>query len=880
MKRIFPRSLTLLVSLLFAAAVLVSVAAYPEVFVMFKHGVVTWSDYNVEYVLTFVLTQFFYQGGIQLWDYYGQIPFDYTLATFGLFKFQNVMTALCYYLLAPFSDYSAELYHHVFIWAYLFSHLFLRVTGIFLLLTRVTGNVWILSAGTVLFSVFFSQPAFLWGSFSFSYVPLFLYFILRFFERLELSYLSAMFLFFVVCLGTSIIHTGYMYVAVHFFVISALAWSLVVNRQGWRDLISRCKGFQWFHWRNAVFLLLIALVVVGPYAYCVKVGFKEVAFEEANSRISELFSISFYFKKLQISLADPRFFFKDTLNFEWAMNPTVFFGCAIFILALTGLVLSRKSVKWVFGLAVLLLWLLNHPRESLNIGHIAHWINALTNPIKNFPRSYYVSSYVSLAYFLMPLAALGVAELLALYRGRQHSHRRWGILIASIILLMVTSAPLLPADSRHYLLASAGAAVVSMAWFAWRRSPSARRSLAATIVLICLADIGLVIDYSKQLFSRSTEIKPAIFAIAPKAGSVGFEFHNPKIFPFKEYATSHFSFDDETHLWFPRGLSGNVHHMINHKINFLYINGHSPRHKAYEQWIDDKEMADYIEQNTRVVYLAQQAVKASPGTMGWITSSGHAQDVVMVDDPSGKLNLPERPREELVKFNEEIRYAQEAGLFKFDTMLHNTYHVKGDMIIFIMGLPKEFPKHLSTTLFPEDQKSLHFYAQLPDKSWLEFTPAQGDLIRPYTFDVQNIKEGQLTAAIPKNTYLSKLNYNFLFAYDRNEGVLNIWRSQYDNLGMTYRAGRDGWLVFQYPYSAHWKITIDGKGTDYYRVNKSFIGVPVSKGDHKILVQYNPGSFLRTALLLSVILTTLGLPALILFGLRNEQKEFDREKADE
>jgi len=160
MKKYF-RSDFIIVLALFLAAVLVSVAAYPEVFVNFKTSSVLWNDYNIDYALSFVLTNFIYQGGIQLWDYFGQMPFFHTYAVFGFFKFPNVVTALAYSVLAPFSENSGRLFAHVFVWADLMTLLFIRIIGIFLLLKTVTKNRVILTIGTVIFAVFFDRRQYL-----------------------------------------------------------------------------------------------------------------------------------------------------------------------------------------------------------------------------------------------------------------------------------------------------------------------------------------------------------------------------------------------------------------------------------------------------------------------------------------------------------------------------------------------------------------------------------------------------------------------------------------------------------------------------------------------------------------------------------------------
>ena len=69
-------------------------------------------------------------------------------------------------------------------------------------------------------------------------------------------------------------------------------------------------------------------------------------------------------------------------------------------------------------MGVLFLWLLSFPREGINIGLIAHWINVLTNPLKTITRSYQMAGQSMLPYLLMPLAVMGIEAMLELYRGK------------------------------------------------------------------------------------------------------------------------------------------------------------------------------------------------------------------------------------------------------------------------------------------------------------------------------------------------------------------------------------------------------------------------------------------------------------------------------
>jgi hypothetical protein len=178
---------------------------------------------------------------------------------------------------------------------------------------------------------------------------------------------------------------------------------------------------------------------------------------------------------------------------------------------------------------------------------------------------------------------------------------------------------------------------------------------------------------------------------------------------------------------------------------------------------------------------------------------------------------------------------------------------------------------MATSWFAEEQRYLHFLVEGENQKWHEFQQAQGELIRPYTFDAQNIKEGILTAAFPKDDFGGQKKFILYYPSRDNYGVTGLWRRQFDNLGIIYNAPKDGWLVCHYPYDTKFKISVDGREVKYYRTNKSFIGFPLAHGEHKILIQYWPQAALRFLLLISAILTTIGLPLLIFLGLRWEQK---------
>ena len=865
MKKYFQSNFVIVTALFLVAALLLT-AVYPEIFITFKTSFILWSDYCIDYPLTFVLTNFFYQGGIQLWDFFGQMPYFHTYAVFGLFKFPNVMTAMVYYALAPFSEDSGRLFHHVFAWVNLMTLLFIRLAGIFLLLKTVTRNRVILTAGTVIFAGFFSQWAFLKGGFYMSYFPLGMYFIVRFFQGLQWRYLAAMFLFFIISLGNGVHYGGYMYLPMHFFMVTGILW-----RAFFRPSSSNSTNvYSWksFRWESMRWVILVAAFIVAPYAYIIKFGFPDLAFDQANSRISHPFSPQWYFHNPDLDLGNPGSMFSGVLNMHTGFD-TFYLGLSFLFLAMAGLVLSRNALKWFFGIGVAFLWFLSFPREGINIGLIAHWINALTNPLKAIPRAYQYPFQSMLPYLLMPLVVMGIESMRELYDGKKYSGAAVLALGTTMFSMVFSGITALHFGSKVYMVTCTMVMMAAMALIYFKDSSQARAFLLGTLCLLFVMDIFFIIHQSKMKLAPFIR-KPTVLDVSPSSGMVGYDFENPAIFPYRYSYTLHFSYRDEVYLWFPHAVSSDLHHVINQGLNYTYLNGYNPRHVEFAKWLNDPPMLAYLKQNNEFIFLAQAAINASPDALSRICSAGLARQVVEVEDPHRELQLPDEwPGNVMNQGQKDLQYSQISAALE-DVTERSEYHLQGDMIVYNWHLPLNFPAHLATSFFPAEQRYLRFFIEGTEQHWQELQPTQGELIRPYTFDVQNIEKGDLKAAFPMNDFPLHRKCVLFYPSSENQGVEGLWRRQFDNLGITYRAKRNGWFVGHYPYDSKWRISVDGKTVPYYRVNESFVGFPLSQGEHKILIQYWPHSPLRALLLISALLTTFGLPVLIFLGLKWEQ----------
>ena len=68
------------------------------------------------------------------------------------------------------------------------------------------------------------------------------------------------------------------------------------------------------------------------------------------------------------------------------------------------------------------------------------------------------------------------------------------------------------------------------------------------------------------------------------------------------------------------------------------------------------------------------------------------------------------------------------------------------------------------------------------------------------------------------------------------------------------------------------VPVDGKITRYWRMNKSFMAVPIIQGPHLLSVQYEPHTWLRWGLFTALIAALVSFFGVFLAALRSEDKQ--------
>ena len=77
---------------------------------------------------------------------------------------------------------------------------------------------------------------------------------------------------------------------------------------------------------------------------------------------------------------------------------------------------------------------------------------------------------------------------------------------------------------------------------------------------------------------------------------------------------------------------------------------------------------------------------------------------------------------------------------------------------------------------------------------------------------------------------------------------------------------------RYPFDPKWQLTIDDKVTELHKIDTYFMGFPLPKGQHKILMEYWPQSPLRLYLILSMLGIILGFFGSVWYGMISYSEE--------
>ncbi len=842
----------------------------PYVLITHQISFITSLDTATHYIGGFTLLSNLYHGGIQLWNPYDQMPLAFHHLTGTIYNFGNITTALAYVVLSPYVSFPGELFHAIFSVTFFVCALFIRVAGIYLLLSRFCPSRAVLFFATVYGAVVL-QPDLLAGfgvAELYSFFPLLTHFILNFFERFRLKdFLLSLGVMAIAIFDFNLTALEYFYQGIHFLILVCMVWAIAKNWKNHRRLFPAGGIFaQWlkaeFNPRNLykiAFVLFFCAVLLLPNIYMLLANYQDYDVAHETSRMKNPLSIKAYFSRAFEVAPQKEFLWRmvDFYNNRWDSS-WLFLGFVLIFLVLSGIILSLEDRKYIFMAVAILFWMLNHPRQMISWGSLAHWINALTNPLKFLPRSSGMTGVFLLSFVLLPLATMGMQSLYDLWVRKSTPPAktlRLALLALSLTGLVVLNFSKVSHPAQWYLLGESAVIflIIRFLWSPLSPTPNGHvvKGLGIGLFLALMIPEILAMRFYIANCWDNNVVSPRLVKGLEKRGFIGVDYQNPEILPRRDYYNNFLvqspggAIRNAFLVKTPLNMPGLFYRYTNLRKQFGPPENHFPRHRMFSELASDRSLQEYVLRDTVMYFFTDQAVASGEGVLEEILKEHRERGVVMAEgifpNESTTLGGLTENREPLKK--------RQVFLTKVDLPLEaSKISIRDKLVYYAFELPEDFPDHLSTGIFSIDQ--LLFQVHMGQRA---LKPVQGQFVRPGTFDLQNVSTRQLIVAVSLDDIPQDPGFTFYYLPGGSANLGKIWKNQPDNFGFDYTAPQDGWLVLHFPYDKKWQATLDGQGVPIHRVNKIFMGLALKQGEHKILLRYWPGTLLRPLIGLSLVL---------------------------
>ena len=853
------------ISMVFLLSLIVFSISFPE-FHIFPSVCLYEQYFNQGYTSAAIAANQFYNGGIQLWDRYDQMPYAYYTLTIGFYKIFEVLTTIVYACLSPLMWDQAKAFHHIYSIVFVCTNLFLKVVGSYLLLRRFVTVKGVLYAAVIFLSVFFSRQLVCDGSYFPSFYPLAIHLALNVFEKAALRDLFLFIMYMAVLISYSMIYGLYLYCNLHFLILSAGIWCVWENRKDGKVILANIIKEGKAQWPIFLLLTLIGILMVAPNLYMIIHSLKDFYFNEQSTRVHDMWSRNSYLFKM-VPQGEP------VKNYLWLSSRFLehhegylcpFIGCGVMFFSLAGLIFSSDNRKYIFFISILLLLALASTHSGILADSLksnifvwaAQWITIWTNPIKFVLRDFHEYATHMLPFLFMPLAVMGIEAVYVTYKE--------GLPLRRAILFLLTiyvygGICLGHLQDENFIYVLGMMALMTM-FIIFSIAGDKKSKQIKTILLVAFFVIDMTCSYiyTRGRFSdRGYLAKTQTVVGDPREGVVGLKYTNPQILPFPQFFTSNV-YSLQYNYYIEHGYlnyPGKLFHYTNISKNFIEFDPYLyPRPKAFSSLTKDYVSYKLILLSGPLIYEVGYAVNDTKKDFLKLHYDGMDSDVVLIRNGQN-LDLGKQiPAKIQPRQGPKYKFNVFSGQFN----RVKTYESEG-LQLYAIPLPSQCPSYEASTFLTMDKLLLGLSAEVAPGRFYDLSPVQGQIVSPMTFDVNNIRKGWIVAGFYKNQILGR--YSFSCAQPL-VGVTDIWKNQEDNLGFDYNALTKGWVMMMSPYDPKWQITMDGHLIKYYLANHAFISFPIAQGKHKILMQYWPHTALRGLLMLSMVLSNIILISII------------------
>ena len=823
--------LTLLIG--YGLSLLAACFLFSDLFWLRDQSFMWHHDAEIPFENTWSIISFFFQGGIQLFDPFDGFNIAYSHLSSGFFTVANVITAFIYMLFYPLYHAPGHAYHDCFSVIFHAVTMCIRTVGGYLLLRRMGLDRLVIVVALVALNTFLSSTMYfgLLTDNLYSYFPLLAYFILNYFEYYRSRDLAAAFFVFVICVANSpFFALGYFYEPVHFLIVSALMMSLLFNRSSmkWRALVQPTL------WKRTLAVLGLSALILLPTGMLAKSLSHD--YYVANSgingtegRIKGIFNSKKYFAPKSETLISPKempFKVVDITN-DWWEKSWIFWGAGIIGFAMFGLVASRRREKYIFGSVLVLIVLSITALDPSSPLSLAHWINALTNPFAFLLRSYHMPILL-MPYVLFVPVALGLQVIHDwAAKGKAVVHWFKRVLLGAGVIALFLTAWDLPVPVKAYAAGVFGL-FGCLGVVMWLPLPKRMRMITAGFLMALIVGIDsnalwqyyVKNQYHGRYFCKDDgrHLKPRMFDDFKQDQPLIIEYQNPAIVPWREFVrilptqTTPAMHSEQNHY-------GLFYKYVALERFFMEPNIYAPRPLIYKGIFNDMDTIRLLAQNTRSVFLSSE------------------QEGGMVQDLGRHVD----------RFDFDLNAA---------VLERRTRFLECQWL-----LPDNFNPFAATGVFTLDQELLKVIL-----NGETYGPVQGALTAPYQFDVNNIRKGYITVALPLKAETQGKVLQLL--YDRSNDMLSVAKNTNDSMRFEFQAGHPGFLKTRLAFDDKWQVNVDGKEVKALKVDKYFLGAQVQEGKHAVELKYWPNAALRWLIALSMVMTFLILGWTIRYAFRS------------
>ncbi|MFA5260981.1 MAG: YfhO family protein [Candidatus Omnitrophota bacterium] len=879
-----------------AVSLLVLAVTFPELMVYRNRSFMFQHDMGIPFENVFTLVSHYFHGGIQLWDRYDQMSYVYSHLSSGLYTLANLFTAGCYILLSPLFRYPAQAFHSVHAICFYGVTVLIRTLGGYCLLKKFVRDPVVIFISLLYLNTFLASTQYcVLTANLYSYLPFVLYFLVGFFQDFRLKdFLGFLLLTTITVAASPLLALGYFYQVVHFFIVASLIVSALSG--GWTRFVARFrKGRTGRNFLFVVFALMLCGIMLLPIFRMADVLTRDFylpgsGLGATEGRIKNMFSVSKYFQVGNSSYSQGNLWIRS-LDFKHNLwrDGWPFIGATALLLSALGLCFSRDNRKYIFLGTIILIVLVNYPRNMASFTSLSHWINALTNPFAFLLRSFHMPALLW-PVFLLPLIAWGLEGIkewvfgpmsLVADKPREAS---WAAAQGVVLAFILISSWTLSFPVQAYALFPAWVFLVLL-YAGWKRGswPPLWEELlgrygAATAGMLLILVFGVDLmafsifirhdDYSRW------DLKPRSYSGLKDSQPFILDFQNPRILPLRAY----FRADDQKidpRLYTAQNHYGLFYQFVAMDRPMAPANIYTPVHIGYKDLSEDEDAKSYLRRNPGTISWAAAALPQTQATLGELVKSNMDHHVILIDENKGlpaelpviqndvPSLIPEEGQPVVAARKEVLEMPFAQAVKRIDS---------NGLAEYAFPLPEEFPSSISTTVFSGDRDNT-----VLSSGERVFKPVQGHLLWPFTFDINNVRNGYLALLLPQDFPVAGATIRLEFS--RPAGVQEVWRNEHDHLGLSVRLNRDGWMVFHYPYDEKWRLTVDQKKSPLWRVNKYFIGTPLAKGDHQILLEYWPRTQLRFMIKMSILTVMMSFGLLVIYALRQTSGERPKRERD-